>query len=275
MEEVDWINGDPELLRRVRASSPEVVSPTLPDDVTITELAPLGGCPGGLIFTPSGPLASEPAPAVVYFHGGGFIVGSPHTHRIVTAWIAHLTRVPVISIDYRLAPEHQLPAQREDAVAAIRRQLAVYPRLRVMGDSAGAMLSLWAHSGLTEAERGRIEDLVLFYPGGMPHGPAPTTQDESTGLGPLSLASYRRRLDPKGIAQSDPAYDPTAPDFPLPKRMTLVGATEDPVCNQSELMAQLPGARLVLGHGLGHSFLGALPAEESAGPLRQALGIDP
>lgn len=273
METVDWINGDPDLLRQVRASSPEVVSPTLPGDVTISALAPLGGCPGGLIFTPAGPHNPASAPAVIYFHGGGFIVGSPETHRIVTAWIAHLTRVPVISIRYRLAPEHQLPAQREDAVAAIRRQLAVYPRLRIMGDSAGAMLSLWGHAGLTAEERGKIEDLVLFYPGGLPHGPAPTTLDETTGLGPLSLASYRRRLDPKGIAQSDPSYDPMAAGFPLPQRMTLVGATEDPVCNQSELLAKLPGARLVLGQGLGHSFLAALPAEEAAEPLRRALGI--
>ena len=127
----DWINGNPEELRRIRASQPEVLNPTLPHDVAISALPADGPCPGGLAFVPE---AASGTP-VIYFHGGGFVVGSPETHRVNTAWIAHLTRAPVFSIRYRLAPEHPLPAQSQDAVAAIRRQLARHPRLRLMGDS--------------------------------------------------------------------------------------------------------------------------------------------
>ncbi|GAB1364178.1 hypothetical protein MASR1M32_34140 [Rhodobacter sp.] len=166
---VDWINGDPTLLRRIRASQPEVVSPVLPDDVAISALPADGPCPGGLLFTPTDATGIP----TVYFHGGGFVVGSPETHRIVTAWIARLTRAPVISVRYRLAPEHPLPAQAQDAVAAIRRQLARHPRLRLMGDSAGGLVALWGHAGLTGADQARIEEAVLLYPGGLPVPPPP------------------------------------------------------------------------------------------------------
>lgn len=267
----DWINGDPEELRRIRASQPEVLNPTLPHDVAISALPADGPCPGGLAFVPE---AASGTP-VIYFHGGGFVVGSPETHRVNTAWIAHLTRAPVFSIRYRLAPEHPLPAQSQDAVAAIRRQLARHPRLRLMGDSAGGMLALWGHAGLSPAERTRIEDAVLFYPGGLPVAPPPSTTDEETGLGPLSLASYHRRLDPAGLSPGNPAFDPLAPGFPLPRAMTILGAGEDPIFNQSEALARLPGARLITAGGQGHSFLAALPDEAAARPVRRALGIAP
>ena len=192
----DWIDGDPGDLRRWRNACPEVVNPVLPDDVAITPLAPEGACPGGLICTPDR-VAGVP---VVYFHGGGFVVGSPETHRINTAWIAHLTRAPVISIRYRLAPEHIFPAQAEDAVAALRRQLRSHPRLRLMGDSAGGLVALWAHAGLTVEERGRIGDVVLFYPGGAASIPRPAGlgEDEAGGLGPQSLAATERAVAHRG-----------------------------------------------------------------------------
>ncbi|MDQ2067822.1 alpha/beta hydrolase fold domain-containing protein [Xinfangfangia sp. CPCC 101601] len=267
---VDWVNGDPVELRRIRASSAEVVSPVLPPDIDIQTLEPLAPCPGGLIFTPPNPHGTP----VVYFHGGGFIVGSPETHRINTAWIAHLTGAEVISVRYRLAPEHTLPAQPEDGVAAIRRQLQRHEKLRVMGDSAGGALSLWAHAGLTEAERARIEELVLFYAGGLPDAPPPTTTDESTGLGPLSMAAYRRKLDPTGMIAATPSLNMRHPDFPRPQKLTVVAAGADPVCNQSELLATLLGGRLVMAEGLGHSFLADLPAPHAMHPLRQALGLE-
>lgn len=265
----DWINGDPEELRRIRASQPEVLSPVLPGDVAISALPPEGPCPGGLSFTPEGASGTP----IVYFHGGGFVVGSPETHRIVTAWIARLTRAPVFSIRYRLAPEHPLPAQAEDAAAAIRRQLARHPRLRLMGDSAGGLVALWGHAGLPPEDRARIEDAVLLYPGGLPAAPPPATEDEETGLGPRSLASYHRRLDPADLSPGNPAFDPLVPGFPLPRAMTILGAGADPIFNQSEALARLPGGRLVTAEGQGHSFLAALPGDPAMSWLRRALGI--
>jgi acetyl esterase len=270
-ESPDWINGDIADLRRWRASQPEVVAPVLPEDVSIETLPAEGSCPGGLLFTP----AITGGRPVVYFHGGGFIVGSPETHRINTAWIAHLTGAPVYSIRYRLAPEHPLPAQAEDAVAAIRRQLTHHPRLRLMGDSAGGMAALWGHNGLTAEEQARIEDAVLFYPGGLPYAPAPSTVDEAAGLGPKSMAAYRQKIDPSGIGPGNPDFDPLAPGFALPARMTILAAGLDAVRNQGENLARLPGGRLVMAEGLDHSFLAALPAESAIRPLREALDLTP
>ncbi|MDR0808493.1 MAG: alpha/beta hydrolase [Gemmobacter sp.] len=270
----DWINGDPAELRRWRDARPEVVSPVLPDDVAIAPLPPEGGCPGGLAFLPEGEAAGVP---ILYFHGGGFIVGSPETHRVVAAWIAHITRVPVFSIRYRLAPEHPLPAQADDAIAAIRRRLRTSPRLRLTGDSAGGMVALWGHAGLTAAERKRIAGAVLFYPGGsstipLPEGP---DDDESSGLGPKSLAAYQRRLDPEEIAAGNPAYDPMATGFALPQPTVILGAGADPVLYTSTALAALPGGRLIVAAMQGHGFLSALPAEPVIYWLRLALKPSP
>ncbi len=269
----DWIDGDPEDLRRWRNACPEVVNPVLPGNVAISPFAPGGGCPGGLLFMPS---AATGIP-IVYFHGGGFIVGSPETHRINTAWIAHLTGAPVHSVRYRLAPEHPLPAQAEDAVAAVRRQLCGHPRLRLMGDSAGGLVALWAFAGLAREERARIEDAVLFYAGGGPSVPRPASlsEDESDGLGPKSLAAYQRKLDPNRIAKGNPLYDPIALGFAFPSRMTLVGAGADSVFYQTEALARRTGARLIVAEAQPHGFLASLPAEPALGYLRQALGVTP
>ncbi|WP_333816249.1 alpha/beta hydrolase fold domain-containing protein [Tabrizicola sp.] len=269
----DWINGDPEDLRRWRNTCPEVVNPVLPEDVSIAPFDPEDGCPGGLRFMP----AKATGTPVVYFHGGGFVVGSPETHRINAAWIASLARAPVYSIRYRLAPENPLPAQAEDAVAAVRARLCSYPRARLMGDSAGGLVALWAFAGLAGEERVRIEDAILFYPGGGTSVPRPATlgDDETQGLGPKSLAAYQRRLDPKGIAKGNPLYDPAAPGFAFPPRMTVVGGGSDPILYQSEALSQQAGAVLVIAQGQPHSFLAALPTEPAITHLRRALGLAP
>ena len=82
---------------------------------------------------------------VLYFHGGGYIIGSPRTHR---AMLAHLSRdasARVLALDYRLAPEHPFPAPVEDSVAAYRWLLSEGydpARTAVAGDSAGGGLTV-------------------------------------------------------------------------------------------------------------------------------------
>lgn len=264
----DWINGAPDDLRRWRNARPEVVNPTMPGDVQVSDLPPEGDCPGGLMFTPFGATGTP----VVYFHGGGFIVGSPETHRVVAAWIAHVARASVLSVRYRLAPESSFPAQVEDGVAAIVRQCRLNPRLRVMGDSAGGMIALWVYAGLMPIERGAIADLVLFNPGGivMPR-PAAAGEDEADGLGPRSLASYTRRLDPAGVIAGNPRYDPFAKGFPFHPATTVLGAGADPLLYASETLADLSGARLIIAEGQTHGFLSNLPAPSSMAWLRRSL----
>ncbi|MBI5260816.1 MAG: alpha/beta hydrolase [Bradyrhizobium sp.] len=90
----------------------------------------------------------EHAPGFVFFHGGGLVAGSIETHDRIAAALAHSTGCRLISVDYRLAPEHKFPAAVEDAIAAtewVAREASSLgidaSRLVVGGDSAGATLA--------------------------------------------------------------------------------------------------------------------------------------
>lgn len=86
---------------------------------------------------------------IVYFHGGGYCSGSPQSHRYFTSMLARLTGMPVLSVDYRLTPEHPAPAQQEDGLAAYQWAMANGPerpskakKIFIGGDSAGGGLAL-------------------------------------------------------------------------------------------------------------------------------------
>jgi len=88
------------------------------------------------------------APGFVFFHGGGLVAGSIETHHRVAAALAQATGCRLMSVEYRLAPEHKFPAAVEDAIAATQfvlanaAELGIDPRRIVVGgDSAGATLA--------------------------------------------------------------------------------------------------------------------------------------
>ncbi len=90
-------------------------------------------------------VAARDHAAVLYVHGGGFVAGSPRTHRGLVAEISRRTGLPVFSLDYRLAPRHPFPAAPDDVLRAYRWLLDLGPdaaRVVVMGDSAGGHLAL-------------------------------------------------------------------------------------------------------------------------------------
>ncbi|RFQ38249.1 alpha/beta hydrolase [Pseudomonas sp. ATCC 13867] len=87
----------------------------------------------------------EMSAAILYLHGGAYLVGSPATHRAITANLARRCQAEVWALDYRLAPEHPFPAQRDDAVAAYRALLdkgIPASAIAIAGDSAGGHLTL-------------------------------------------------------------------------------------------------------------------------------------
>lgn len=92
--------------------------------------------------------AGERAPGFVFFHGGGLVAGSIATHDRIAAGLAHVTGCRLVSVDYRLAPEHKFPAAIDDAIAAsewVAREASSLgidaEHLVVGGDSAGATLA--------------------------------------------------------------------------------------------------------------------------------------
>jgi monoterpene epsilon-lactone hydrolase len=100
-----------------------------------------GGVPAEWVSVPE----SRADRAIFYLHGGGYVIGSPNTHRELASRIARATRARALVVDYRLAPEHPFPAAVEDAVAAYRWLLGtgVAPsRVAIAGDSAGGGLTL-------------------------------------------------------------------------------------------------------------------------------------
>ncbi len=102
---------------------------------------------------------ADPARAVLYLHGGGYVIGSIGTHRAFAGRISRASKARVLVIEYRLAPEHPHPAAVEDAVAAYRFVIAqgLKPsRIAVAGDSAGG--------GLTVATLVAIRDAKLSLP---------------------------------------------------------------------------------------------------------------
>lgn len=127
------------------------------------------------LYQPVAPSRAEPMPALVYYHGGGFTVGSVDTHDALCRMFARDAQCAVLSVDYRLAPEHKFPTAVDDAADALRwlhRESAAFgvdpARLAVGGDSAGGTLAtvcavLARDAGIALALQ------LLIYPGTAGH----------------------------------------------------------------------------------------------------------
>jgi acetyl esterase len=146
-----------------------------PKDVPIGKVANLSfPGPGGDIalrsYTPVA-AASEALPTLVYYHGGGFVIGNLDTHDGLCRMIANEAGVRVIAVDYRLAPERKYPAAVEDAHAALRHveanasDLGVDAnRIAVGGDSAGGALAAIVTQIAKEEDGPAIAYQLLLFP---------------------------------------------------------------------------------------------------------------
>lgn len=123
------------------------------------------------LFAPSVPGTEAPLPTLVYFHGGGFTIGSLQTHNVLCRELARIAHCAVISVDYRLAPEHRFPTATNDAWDALQwvaeHLTALGLRanaLAVGGDSAGGTLA--AVCALHARDTGlNLALQLLIYPG--------------------------------------------------------------------------------------------------------------
>jgi acetyl esterase len=111
------------------------------------------------------------APCLVFFHGGGWVIGNLETHDVVCRKLAHEGELIVVSVDYRLAPEHPFPAAVDDAIASSKwisanaAQLGIdASRLTVGGDSAGGNLAAVVSLAARDGDGPKIAGQVLIYP---------------------------------------------------------------------------------------------------------------
>jgi phosphinothricin tripeptide acetyl hydrolase len=134
--------------RRAQYERAEKVFPTPPEVKVERVNAPTA--PAEWLRPPS----AAPGRVVLYLHGGGYVIGSPRSHRHLAAAIAGAAGASALLLDYRLAPEHPYPAAVEDATAAYRWLLdqAIAPgHIVIAGDSAGGGLTVAALLALREA----------------------------------------------------------------------------------------------------------------------------
>ena len=140
------------------------------------------------LYAPVQASAEHLLPVLLYFHGGGFTIGSVATHEALCRRLSHLAHCAVLSVDYRLAPEHKFPCAANDAWDALQWLAAQAAslgldrqRIAVGGDSAGGTLA--AVSAVQARDAGLPLVLqLLFYPGCAAHQDAPSHQTFAQGF---------------------------------------------------------------------------------------------
>ncbi|WP_049933640.1 alpha/beta hydrolase [Halarchaeum acidiphilum] len=169
------------------------------------------------------PASDGPHPVVVFFHGGGFVVGDPGTHDASCRLLTNAADVAVVSVDYRLAPEHPFPAAVEDAYAATE-WVAAHgddlgadldtDRLAVAGDSAGGNLAAVVALAARERDGPDIAQQTLVYPvTDFREGEAYASYDENGEgyfLSAADMTYFRDHYLDSWVHPSDPYCSPLA-----------------------------------------------------------------
>jgi acetyl esterase len=152
----------------MRASS-DLLGPGEP--VARVEDRMIAGAEGNIPIRIYDPVGTGSVPAVIMFHGGGWVVGSIETHDAYCRDLANAAQLMVVSVDYRLAPEHRYPAAAEDAYAATK-WIAEHggeigadgSRLATIGDSAGGNLATVVALMARDRDGPALKLQVLLYP---------------------------------------------------------------------------------------------------------------
>ncbi|TWT01538.1 alpha/beta hydrolase [Planomicrobium sp. CPCC 101079] len=175
----------PEAMRRSEASQ-LAAQPKEPVEKVEDRTIPLAGRSLPIrVYTPKG---EAPYPALVFYHGGGWVLGSIESHDAICRELANLASCVVISVEYRLAPEHKFPAAVDDAyeslewIASHAADFEIDPgRIAVGGDSAGGNLATVACLIAKERKGPNIVHQLLLYPSAGPAADYPSMAENAKG----------------------------------------------------------------------------------------------
>jgi len=238
--------------------------------------------------------AQPPWPVLLYLHGGGFTIGSAATHASLCRHLAHLAHCAVLSVDYRLAPEHKFPTAVHDAWDALQWLHTQAPtlgldaaRIAIGGDSAGGTLSIV--TALQARDAGVTLRLqLLFYPGCAAHQDTPSHKTYAHGfvLEEASITWFFGQYLNTAAERDDWRFSPlNAPDLDGVAPVWMGLAECDPLVDEGVMMAdrfRLAGVPvdLEIYRGVTHEFIKmgrAIPEalqahQDAARALRLAFG---
>ncbi|OXI67961.1 alpha/beta hydrolase [Burkholderia sp. AU28863] len=231
---------------------------------------------------------------VLFFHGGGFVVGSLDSHALITARLAADTGLDVIAVDYRLAPQHRAPAALEDCVEVTRAARdarwpfgpCVHP-LTLAGDSAGGMLAAAVATALRDAGEGSVDGIALVYPmlGFEPQSPARETEAHAPMLTLDDVHRYRALYWDGDLSDvrrhGNPLLRASVPleagRFDGLPPVLAIGAEHDPLRDDARVYVERIRAaggvaRYWMGEGLVHGCWRALGTSPQAARMHRAVG---
>ena len=262
--------------------------PTTPEPgVTATDRTIPG--PGGplpvRIYTPTA--GTAPYPVIVYYHGGGWVIGSKEVYDAGARGISKGAGAVVISVDYRLGPEHKFPAAHDDAVAAYKWAVANARSLRgdstrmaLAGESAGGGLAVATAIAARDQQLVMPKYVLSIYPIA---GTDTTTRSyqQHAMAKPLNrpmmswfFSHYLRNAEDR----RDPRVNLVAANLRGLPPVMIINAQIDPLLSDGEMLAQkLRDAGVAVEQrtydGVTHEFFGMAAAVDKARDA-QAMGTD-
>ncbi|MCL6416424.1 alpha/beta hydrolase [Aestuariirhabdus sp. Z084] len=186
--------------------------------------------------------AAQESPLMLYFHGGGYVIGNVQGYRTEIAAMAVAGNCTVLGVDYRLAPEHPLPAAQQDCLAVTRHILERFPNRKILlaGDSAGGALCLATIMALREQGQ-NVKGAVLLSPWCEP-GVRDRSMQENAGSDILSQQLtehwFNYALADVPLEQVKPQVDFSETNFTGFPPLYIQAASGEVLLDQIERMVQ-------------------------------------
>ena len=228
------------------------------------------------VYTPDG---SGPFPVVVYFHGGGWVIGDKQVYDGGARAISKLAQAVVVSVDYRLAPEAKFPAAWDDALAAYKwvagnaASIKGDPRrLALAGESAGGNLAIATAVAARDAKLQPPTHVLAVYPVGQTGNLNTKSYKDSANAKPLNkpmIEWFVDKLLAKPADKADPRLDLVNAKFAGLPPVTIVSAQIDPLREDGALLEtalKRAGVKVQrkLYSGTAHEFFGMGAAVKKA-----------